>query len=293
MNKYLKKGFRYLFSIMIVLIILDVVFTLILSTSIRHKGSWITSFKNQKLDYVVLGNSRAFSAFDIDTIDELTGLKGINLAVDAAGPVEMRVIYEFFVKNNEFNTVILLIDDRVVNSKQYNKKAIKHFLPFIWSDYKGSFWSLQNKEDFGIPLRYYVPFYRYVQYSSEIGMREVVMTMMSNNHIYDENGFKMLKPKKMSDKVSFYKNDIIYNYNLNKLISKISDDNKNIIRINLPYFFETPDNLKDVNKPYKVLDYSDWIHDESFFNDNVHLNLNGAKGFRKQFSEDFVNLISE
>lgn len=291
MRNCLKHLVKYVFYLLLFFIVLDIVFTLTLSLSVRHKGPWIADFKNEKFDYIVLGNSRAFSAFDINTIETITNLKGVNLAVDAAGPAEMNIIYEYFAKHNDFDHVILLIDDKIIASKSYDKKAIKHFLPFIWSDYRGTFLSLNKIKNFDIPLTYYIPFYRYVEYSSEIGLREVFLSVFANTHRFDENGFKLLKPKKMSDKVSF-SDDFSDNDNLNNLMSEIAKDNKNLIKVNLPYNSAIPKRLKEANDYYDVLDYTNYIHNEALFNDNIHLNMNGAKYFCTEFSQELIHQLN-
>lgn len=278
----------------LILILLDVIFTFILSFSVRHKGAWITNLKNQKSDYIVLGNSRAFSAFDINTVEKFSGLKGVNLAVDAAGPVEMSIIYNYYVKHNEFDNVILLIDERVVNSKQFNKKAIKHFLPSMWTSYSDSFYSMQNKKNFEIPLRFYIPFYRYIEYSSEIGFREVVMTLFFNKNRFDKVGFKTINPKKKND-IAFKDKGINVNENTNNkvlinLITEITNDDKKLFKVNLPYYNEVTDELKSLNKQYNVIDYTNWHRNKSYFSDNVHLNKNGARIFSEQFAKDILKL---
>ncbi|MDA7558637.1 hypothetical protein N8768_05710 [Flavobacteriaceae bacterium] len=291
MRNCLKPLLKYFFHLVLFFVVLDIVFSLISSLSIRHKGSWIADFKNEKFDYIVLGNSRAFSAFDIKTIETITNLKGVNLAVDAASPVEMSMIYEYFSKHNDFEHVILLIDDKIIASKNYNKKAIKHFLPFMYTDYRDTFLSLNKREEFDIPLTFYIPFYRYVEYSSEIGLREVFLSVFANSHRFDENGFKLLKPKKMSNKVTF-SDDFTDNDNLNNLMSEIAMDNKNLIKVNLPYYSSIPIRLKDANEQYNVLDYTGYVNDKSLFNDNIHLNMDGAKYFCTQFSKDLMNQLN-
>jgi len=91
---------------------------------------------NLTLDYAVIGSSRANGAFDLQLLDSLTNLKGINIAADGSGYVDnYLMLYRFLENKNKINYLFLQTDNYSFDPDKNFSSAfhVYNFLPF-WSD---------------------------------------------------------------------------------------------------------------------------------------------------------------
>ncbi len=84
----------------------------------KNKRQWVDRIKGTQFDYAVLGSSRAHGAFDMNFLDSLLELKGVNIGADGSGYLDNLLTLTRFLKNgNSVKYLFLVIDASSLNSK--------------------------------------------------------------------------------------------------------------------------------------------------------------------------------
>lgn len=102
---------------------------------LSEKKSWVLAQKNGAYDYAILGSSRAFGVVDMNLLDSLTGLNGINIASNGSGFKDNFLVLHLFLKSNTIKKLFLQVDMGSLNSKVAfsNEFHAFTFLPY-WND---------------------------------------------------------------------------------------------------------------------------------------------------------------
>jgi hypothetical protein len=143
-----------------------------------NKRAWSLTKKNQKFDYAVLGNSRAYGSFDMKLINEKLGKQGINLGANGSGFVDNYLtLYLFLKNNNKIDELYLQVDIYSLDSRSFLSNAFHkyHFVqywndPVVGSTIADFSSSRENKVFTVFPELRYVKFNKYFSFK-EIGRR--------------------------------------------------------------------------------------------------------------------------
>ena len=84
---------------------------------LSEKKQWVLAQEGRSYDYAVLGSSRAYGAFDMNLLDSLTGLNGINLGANGSGFKDNYLVLSLFLKSNQIKNLFLQVDMASLNSK--------------------------------------------------------------------------------------------------------------------------------------------------------------------------------
>lgn len=140
MKRFLKNIIGFGFLILIVLagygVFCDYFFQRIAYFPNDNKRMWVMKQTNLAFDYAVIGSSRANGAFDLQLLDSLTKLKGINIAADGSGYVDnYLMLYSFLENSNKIKYLFLQTDNYSFDPDKNFSSAfhVYNFLPF-WSN---------------------------------------------------------------------------------------------------------------------------------------------------------------
>jgi hypothetical protein len=291
MKRFLKKIAILSVLILLIMFVLDIVYTKIYTVSPpRSKFQMVKKLQGQEVDYVFLGSSRIENHIIPSLIAEKTGKEAYNFGF-------------LSVKLFDIFTMVKLL-------KQYDIKAKKVFIqvdynfdlagrsvhlppemaPFIHDNPVTAQYFAGQSDYFGLE---YVPFYRYCAYDYQIGFRELILNVANKKtDITKTAGYFPLYGSKPID--TFALPAKIQNRNRElEAISKFCKDNQiDVVFFCAPFRpgtknIEYADKLKE--KVPGLIDYSRAIsNDEMFFNNN-HLNDKGARVFTQMIIDDLLS----
>ena len=137
--------------------------------SLDEKQSWILSLKGNDYEYAVLGSSRVYNIFDINTFSDCSNTKGVNIGSSGSSYAENFLLLREFLKWNTIDSLYLSVDEFSFNSEISYSDPFKEymFLPMfsdnmvkeIYADYLPP-WKLT--------LWKWLPLTKYIEFNSEI-----------------------------------------------------------------------------------------------------------------------------
>ena len=280
--------------------LLDLIFTEVFKKGYYNKTQWINKIENQKFDYIIHGNSRAYTTLDVGIINKETNLKGLNLSVDGSSITEQALMLDLFMaKGNKIKTLFLEIDywfDSTAMTSSLNLETVSKFdLPKFFPYLKDNM-VFDHYKDFGIKwyAYRYIPFYRYAEFNSIWGPHEVIVDLF---HVvkpeYDENGghfysnYDYHGTKKM-DKLSFNPNGRFKYFN--RIVNNCKKNNIKLVCFTSPISFLKEDEkyTQSMKSLEKMLQKNDikfynfsliFAGKYSMFVDELHLNMNGVRAY--------------
>ncbi|UQD56162.1 hypothetical protein [Flavobacterium sp. K5-23] len=273
-------------------VVLDFMYTAVYAQSNqRGKIDYIYNSQGRNYDVVVLGSSRANNHI-VPQLFEDKGLKTFNYGMSGAHLFEADLLLKLMVERKyKIKNVIVEVDLNLSNDQRADGIASR-FLPYIHlsNTIKEHF---SRESDFN--FLYYIPFYRYVEFDSQIGFRELFKTAHKERTNYFENdGYHPL----LSTKKGRMKNDLTHLKPLlhNKYyeeVKQICKINKiNLIAVMTPMCSNTKgmNYFEKVNKIYpEIHNYENVVVEDRYFSSCGHMNDAGARLFTARIIKDFFN----
>ncbi|NGX84078.1 hypothetical protein [Aequorivita sp. KMM 9714] len=252
----------------------------------RNKVMWIHDLKNENLDYIVFGSSRANNYVIPNIIHEKTGKRGLNLAIQASGPLEIKVAIKEYLKHNYTERIFIQVDHSY-NTEKPDKTGQLSWIPYMVEDEVYENFKPYGKE---YQLFKYLPFYRYLMFDSRLGYRNVLLSILNKGLDYSES-------KGYTESTGTLKKDEPYKFSLvDTPNSHFLEINKicNAINIEVIYFtspiYRPEGNFEIIsNHLPKYYNLSNVINDKRLFSDPSHVNKKGAKLFTEVFIDSFFN----
>ena len=290
MNTFLKLSLRIVLLIVLIAVVLDVSYTLIYKQSTsRGKIDQVYNSQSTNYDVVILGSSRANNHF-VAPLFKKQGLKVFNYGMSGSHLFEADLLLKLMLeKHYKIKTIIIEVDLSLSNDKRADAVASK-FLPYI-HDSEVIRTHFQKEADFN--YLYYVPFYRYVAYDSQIGFREAYKTMTKEPSSLLQNlGYYPLsnkKKKKMTNDIRSL--EPLPHNRYYEDIKLICQENKiRLIPIMTPMCEKTKgiNYFEKVKKAYpEIYNYENAVIEDRYFSSCGHLNDEGARKFTKVILNDF------
>lgn len=280
MIKFIKFIFKTGFLILLILVVLDFVYTFVkINSNPRNKIDQILNSKKKEFDIVILGSSRAENHL-IPAIFIKSGFKTFNYGISGSGLNENDLELKLMLKNGfKIKNLLLQVDLNILNNETL-KNVEAQFMPYL--HYSQTIRShYRNLKDYN--KIFYIPFYRYINYESEIGFRETIFTIFNKkNKILNNDGFVPLNGKienlySPNFKIFPQKNS---SYEEIKFICK--KNNIKLISISTPVCQNNNNNnyFKKVIDLYpEIKDFHSLIKDDKYFYSCGHMNNDGAKLF--------------
>lgn len=291
MYKFIKSGIYLLFGILLMMTILDIVYTSIYEKSCpRTKFQYLRSLKNKQVDYIFIGSSRVENSIIPEVIYKRTNKEVANLGFQAGKLIDIYTILQLVTEYNiHFEKIFIQIDYNfniiVGNSAMFQYQMA----PFVRENKINKLYSDNHATN---PLlNYYLPFYRYCANDSKIGFREVFANAINKNTpIIEQKGYEARYGS--SNELAGGLPDIIIDDNpIFDSIRLFCKKNKIKVVYYTAPFSTCTENIDFISKLKtkipQLQDFSGSIEDDALFVNYSHLNDNGAK----RFTEIFVKKI--
>lgn len=283
MKRFLKKSLLFLIIFLIAALLLDIIYTAIISqSSKRNKVENVIHSKNKKFDVVFMGTSRANNHF-VAQIFEDKGYKTFNYGMSGSHMFETALMFKLMVANKfEIKNLILEADLSICNEKR-DEGTTARFMPYIHGNeiIKNHY---KNEPDFF--EIYYLPFYRYIKFDNKIGFRELydVAINKPTNTLYNKGYYPLLSNRKgkMKNDISSLKPIRNKYYEEIKQICKQNNIKLTVVMTPMCENTKGLDYFDKVNQLYpEIHNFENVITDDKYFSSCGHLNDEGAKIYTK------------
>src|SRR5690606_13569230 len=173
----MKNFVKYIFGLVLILVafmyLLDFIYSNVYQNgAYRNKVMWMNDLKSESLDFVIFGSSRANNYIVPNIIFDKTGQRGLNLAIQASGPLEIELAVREFLKNNTAKRFFIQVDYSY-NKETPDKTGQLSWLPYIVNNNVYKVFKPYGKEYF---FYKHIPFYRYQMFDSRIGYRNIILS---------------------------------------------------------------------------------------------------------------------
>lgn len=291
MKHFLQFISKIILLLLLVAIVLDYGYSYIYSKSTgRNKIENVVNSKPKKYDVVILGSSRANNHFVTQLfVDE--GLKAYNYGMSGSRLQESALLLELLLERDYKIKNIIIEIDLNINTEGFSDGTRARFMPYFKSSEIIASYYKQILTPSEYNSFYYLPFYRYINYDTQIGFRELFFSAIKKSSAnIQNNGFYPLH--KIGKNMQYDLRD--YSPKKNKdyeLIKKLCNQNHiNLIALTTPIC----ENVK--NRAYfaavknlypEIHNYENVVTANNYFASCGHMNETGAKLFTKKLIEDF------
>jgi len=283
MRRFLKKSLVFVIILLTAALLLDVIYTAIISqSSERNKVENVIHTKNKKFDIVFMGTSRANNHF-VPEIFEKKGYKSFNYGMSGSHMFETALMLKLMMANNyKIKNLVMEADLSICNEKR-DEGTTARFMPYI---HRNEIIKNHFKSELDFYQIYYLPFYRYIKFDNKIGFRELydVVSKKPTNTLYNKGYYPLLSNRKgkMKNDISTLKPIRNKYYETIKEICK--KNNIKLIVVMTPMCEKTKglEYFEKVNKLYpEIHNFENAITDDKYFSSCGHLNDEGAKKFTR------------
>ena len=278
MKRFFKLTVLFVFILFIASLLLDVIFTTIISqSSERNKVENVMHSFGKKYDVVIMGTSRANNHFVTDLFEK-KGLKSFNYGISGSHLFETSLLLKVMIANKfQIKNLILEADLSICNEKR-DEGITARFMPYIHTN---SIIKEHYKKESDFKQLYYVPFYRYIKFDAKIGFREVyeVVAKKPTNTLYNKGYYPLISDKKGSMKNDISKLKVIRNKYYEAIKKMCKQNNINLIVVMTPMCQNTKglDYFDNVKKQYpEINNFENKVTDDRYFSSCGHLNNEGA-----------------
>jgi hypothetical protein len=290
-------------------IILDNYYGTLNNKYIEHKANWVFKKEGHKVDYAVVGSSRAFNIIDIITIDSTLNTNGINLGTAGSAYSQCYILLEKFLRKNHTDLVLLNLDySNLTSSQSFSypfadyafipqfeddtiEMVFKEVVPFpkylMWKYIKGTKYIEFNRK--------YPSYKNLIRCGAEELYEDFELTkgtvLVTGNQRGQTDSIEMLD----DEEITFNSTDLKY---LNKIIDLCRNKGIKIVAYAAPYSEDlyVKRGYQRINR--KIAKLADdleikWLnmslnnlsYQTEMFADASHLNINGARLFSVQLAD--------
>lgn len=292
MKKFLLFTLKTLIFTIVIAVALDFIYSAVyLQSSNRGKIDHVYNSKNKNYDVVILGSSRANNHF-VSQMFEDRGLKTFNFGMSGGHLFEADLLLKLMIERHYKIKNVILEADLNLSNEHRADGIFSKFLPYLHNS-ETIATHFSTEEDFN--SLYYIPFYRYIKFDAQIGVREMFFQAIhrSTSHLQHlgyhalktdgkgnmKNNLTSLKPLPHNKYYEDIKN--ICKTNSINLIVVMTPMCENVVGMN--YFDK-------VKKAYpEIYNYENVVVEDQYFSSCGHMNDNGARLFTARILKDFFN----
>lgn len=265
-------------------VLLDVVYTEIYSTAKdRWKMEYVLNTPPQDYDVVILGTSRANNHF-VPALFEKHGLNTFNFGMSGSHLFEDALLLQLLLdKKNSIKYVLLEADLNLSNEKR-DEGTTARYLPYLRSNSSVSA-HYQNEAEF--PYWYYIPFYRYTAYESQIGFLEVIKTFFKepNTSLSHQGYYPLPLDHQGKMKNDYRKLKPLYNRYYEQIKKLCAQHHIQLITVMTPVCENVKgmDYFQKVKSLYpEINNCENFVEDDRYFSSCGHLNDAGQNYLPKK-----------
>lgn len=288
MKRFLKYITLRFFAIIVVIILLDLLFTFSYtkSTTVRNKVDYIYLNSSAKFDHIFLGSSRVEYHVNTDIIDSVTQTKNLNLGMSGQNLSETFLTLKLLVKNNvSAKKYFIQVDEwDLIGFREKSFIGASYFMPYAHQSIIRDHLKQYNSdyiEDC------YIPFYRYLNYGHKIGYRELTSKLIGKDLTFK---FYLELNDTIQKDHTGYKFHGEYDDSLLKDIKNFAKENHlNIVFFVAPYYnLINEEPFQKFCKENELISYVDLVKPYYKFKDLDHLNKIGAREFTHHLINDLL-----
>jgi hypothetical protein len=292
MNRFLKYTILFLVILFLASLLLDVLYTAIISHSAqRNKIENVIHTTNKKYDVIIMGTSRANNHF-VTELFEKEGLKAFNYGISGAHLFETSLLLKLMVANKyEIKNLVLEADLSICNEKR-DEGTTARFMPYIHCNeiIKKHY---ENEADFY--QIYYLPFYRYIKFDNKIGFRELcdVTAKKTTNTLHNKGYYPLISHKKgnMKNDISSLKPIRNKYYEEIKQICKQNNIKLTVVMTPMCENTKGLDYFNKVQQLYpEIHNFENVVTDDKYFASCGHLNDAGARIYTNRIIKEFFEV---
>lgn len=284
MKTFVKHILKVVLMLVLSAYVLDFFYTNIFEKSLpRTKFQNLRALKNQSIDYVFLGSSRVENGVSPKVIKDKTGKNAINLGFQASKLTDIYLILQLLDEYQiKYKKDFIQVDYIFNIEKGFSNVLSYEILPFIHENKllvnhcqlndKANFW--RNK---------HLPFYRYSITSQKIGMREVFSNLLKKKTpILENKGYSPLYGHLSVGNYALPTTIVSHNKYLDSIVKYSSSTKKEVTFFTAPFRISNND-FSFINKLKtkvpNLKDFSNALPHDNYFQNNSHLNNDGAIAF--------------
>lgn len=291
MKKFLLFILKIIMATVVIAVVLDVVYTVVyIQSDHRGKVDYVFNSKARNYDVVILGSSRANNHF-VSELFEKKGWKTFNYGMSGGHLFEADLMLKLMLERKyKIKNVILEADLNLSNEHRADGIACK-FLPYLHQSATIAK-HFSHEEDFN--ALYYIPFYRYIDFDSQIGFREMILNLFHK----ETSHLQHLGYHPLGNKKGRMKNDLTHLKPLlrNKYYEEIKQlckaNNINFIAVMTPMCANTKgiNYFEKVQALYpEIHNYENVVTEDQYFSSCGHMNDAGARLFTSKIIQDFFD----
>ena len=292
MKRFLKQTLLFLVILFAASLLLDVIYTGIISHSVnRNKIENVIHTTKKKYDVIFMGTSRANNHF-VTKLFEDKGYKAFNYGISGAHLFETSLLLKLMIANKyEIKNLVLEADLSICNEKR-DEGTTARFMPYI---HRNAIIKKHYENEADFYQLYYLPFYRYIQFDNKIGFREVydVTAKKTTNTLHNKGYYPLISHKKGN-----MKNDIS---SLKPIRNKYYEEIKQICKQNnikltvvMTPMCENTKGLEYFNKVQQLYpeihNFENVVTDDKYFASCGHLNDEGARIYTNRIIKEFFEV---
>jgi len=289
MKRFLVFTIKTLLLLFLVLVALDVVYTQVyLQSSNRGKIDYVYNSEARNYDVVILGSSRANNHF-VASLFEEKELKAFNYGMSGGHLFEASLLLKLMVERQYTIKNVILEADLNLSNEQMADGIAARFLPYIHNSktIEKHFSSQKNFNQL-----FYIPFYRYVNFETRIGFREMFFNGIHKRTVHLDNlGYYPLgKNPNANMKNNLTNLKPLHNKYYEEIKQICAANNINLIAVMTPMCTNTKglDYFEKVNTIYpEIHNYENAVEGDQYFSSCGHMNDTGARKFTAVIINDF------
>ncbi|PKB17471.1 hypothetical protein [Flavobacterium sp. 5] len=292
MKKFLVYSAKILVVTFLIAVVLDGLYTFVyLQSNNRGKIDYVYNSNARNYDVIILGSSRANNHF-VSQMFEDKGLKTFNYGMSGGHLFEADLMLKLMIERHYKIKNIILEADLNLSNEHRSDGISSKFLPYLHASkiIKEHF----SKED-DFDYLYYIPFYRYIKFDSQIGFREIfkIIGKEKTSSLENDGYYPLVKHKNGNMKNNIVSlNPLPHNKYYEEIKKNCKANNINFIAVMTPMC----ENVKGMNyfdkvkKTYpEIHNYENVVMEDKYFSSCGHMNDKGAKMFTKKIIEDFFS----
>ncbi|GIZ07489.1 hypothetical protein [Flavobacterium sp. UMI-01] len=273
-------------------IVLDAGYTFVYNQSKdRGKIDYVFNSNAKHYDVVIIGSSRANNHF-VSQLFEEKGLKTFNFGMSGGHLFEADLLLKLMLERKYKIKNLILEADLNLSNKHRAEGISSKFLPYLHTSevVKNHF---LKEEDF--KELYYIPFYRYIKFDSQIGFREMFFNLIEKktNHLFHSGYHALAVGKKgnMKNNLTNLK-PLVHNKYYESIKQLCIQNNINFIPVMTPMCENTQgiNYFDKVKKAYpEIYNYENVVVEDRYFSSCGHMNDAGARLFTARIIKDFFD----
>jgi hypothetical protein len=215
-------------------------------TGSDQKPIWVQNVKNESYSYAIGGSSRAENNADVNTIDSLLKIKGINMGYSGSDLAENYLTLLTFLRNgNRLSNYVLQIDDW---------SLIKPDSAFSYPFHEYFFLTLLNDKEVGDVIRHedgpgkyylwkWIPFAKYAEFNYIYPIQKIFVhphTIYNHTHgtvLLDDQMLDTVALEKRLGPIRHYPNSNSYSY-LQKMKELCKENGIRLIMYTAPIYYK-------------------------------------------------------